>query len=381
VPTEIIFETSVLNDAVQKAARIAPLKGAAADKAAGILFEIDTAKKIALVKATDTEITFIQRIEARETKGEDVKWRLPSMVLQGLLASFPQGQDHTTRMVDRGNDGRLRIVSGKSAVALNMYNASEYPNFQTFDVHLTEANQFASKAERIAWATDQKSKGALSGVHLTGDMLVATNNALLVAVPCEVGITEPITVPLGSLETLLKGGSDVQVAPEADKFYVKLDSDTYATSTIFAMPYPNVQNAFRENFAGTMEIHRASFIDALNRLQAMIRSEREIPTLELTLETEGFSKQLTLDIIVSDLGRMRDGVDVSTPYEDEKVFKYELVPHMLVNALEHTEGTKVFLDFGHAEDRFKDDKTTIRLRDESGWFCYISPRVLGKKAP
>jgi DNA polymerase III sliding clamp (beta) subunit (PCNA family) len=372
--TEIIFETAVLSDAVQKASRIAPLKGAAADKAAGIVFDVNVEKRITLIKSTDLDVTYIQRIAARGANGESIRWRIPSLVLSGLLSTFPQGEGHTTRFVDRG-DGKIRIAAGKSTVALNLYEANEYPRFDTFDVHLTEANQFASKAERISWACDTKSKGALMGVHLTGDLLVGCNNSVIAVVPCRVGLEQAITVPLGSLETLLKGGADVLIAPEADKFYVKLDPDTYATSTIFAQPYPNILHAFRENFVGTMEIHRQSFVDSLNRLQAMIRTEREIPTLVMTLETHGFTKQLILDVEVSEMGRMRDEVDVSTPYDDDTIFKYNLVPHMLVDAIEHTEGNKVFLDFGHAEDRTKDDKTSIRIRDESGYFCYISPRV------
>ena len=60
--TTIVFENAILADAVNKAARVSPTKGAAFDKAAGIVFDVEPQKRTAFVRSTDLEVSFEQEI-------------------------------------------------------------------------------------------------------------------------------------------------------------------------------------------------------------------------------------------------------------------------------------------------------------------------------
>jgi DNA polymerase III sliding clamp (beta) subunit (PCNA family) len=216
----------------------------------------------------------------------------------------------------------------------------------------------------------------MAGVHLDTEHLIGCSNSTVAVIDCSVDLQSPITVPLGALESLLKGGSDVHIAPEADKFYVKLDAETYATSTLIEAPYPDVKQAFRTDFVGTVEVHRGSILESLNRLQAMIKAEREMPTLILELRTDGFVPQLIFDIEVPELGRMQDSIHVTTEFAEDDPFSIGFAPHMLINALEHTEGNKIYIDFGNSTTRDRDKRSSLRIRDETGFFSYVSPKVI-----
>lgn len=366
--TEITFDNAQLADALGKANRLAPVKGAAFDKAAGFLLDVNPITKTMTIRATDMDATYLQHIPAVAGKGDQVQWRLSSMLLAGMVTSLPLGNERKVKMIDRG-DGFIRLTSDKWVAKLHTLRPEDYPRIPEFDHEgMVEANEFASKVEQVAWATDKKHT-MLAGVHIDGTRLIGCNQGGVAVIPCPVAIDHPATVPLASLATLLKGASDVQLRVADKSLQIALDAETQATSRLIEGEYPNVDRVLRDDFMGSVQVNKESFLEALNRMLVLVRTER-MPAMQVTFDGTGLLKMLTFDMEVDQVGRMQDSVDVSGDWEDK--FSLKIQPQMLVNAVEHSRATTVTIAFGNA-DPDKAKKVPVQVKDDQGYNCHIMP--------
>lgn len=370
MPTKIVFDNATIADAVNKASRIAPTKGPAFDRASGILIEIDQPSKNATIKSTDLEVTFMQDIPFLEGQGDNVIWRIPSTVLADIVGQLKMGQDNVVEFIDRG-DGAIRIKSNRLIAKLAVLDASEFPrNFTKFPAEgMIPAGQLGQRVEQVAWAVDHKSQ-ILGGVHIDGKRLIGCNYYTIATIPCEVALTEPVTVPLSSVAILLKQGSDVRCRAVEKQFQIMLDEETRTTTTVIAQKFPDINPILREDFIGTISTHRQSFVEALNGIMVLIRQER-LPRLRMEINGAGLMKLLTFDMEVPDLGRMQNSIDVSTDYLD--IYEAAFAPKMVLDAVSNSRAEQIWLDFGHP-DPAKSSLSTIRIRDEHGYQCYVSTK-------
>lgn len=373
MPTTMVFDNGTLSDAVARASRIAPTKGAAADKAAGLLIYAYPTMRSAIIMSTDLDVFFQANIAANEGEGDDVIWRVPSGLLNDLMVSLPKGEQHTITFIDRG-DGKIRYKSGRVIAAFNMLEPSEYPKFEPFtDKELSAAQALAARVEQVSWACDPKSQ-ILSGVHIDGTRLIGANQYSAAVTPCAAPVTQPVTVPLNVLAPLLKSGSDVRIAADETKFYLQLDEETTAFTNIIQGNYPKFEpggGILRTNFLGSMDVHRQGFLDSLNLLTALIKNER-LPTVTLEINTNGLVKMLTFDMEVPGIGRMQNTMDITTDFEHPEPWRVSMVPGMIQKAVEHAKGDVITIHFGVEGD--PDKRHSIRVEDKSGYFCYVMPK-------
>jgi DNA polymerase III sliding clamp (beta) subunit (PCNA family) len=368
--TTISFETAQLADALGKANRLAPLKGAAFDKAAGFLLDVNPVTKVMTIRATDLDCTYLQHVPAVSGKGDPTTWRLPSTLFAGMVQSLPLGNDSTVMLTDRG-DGFIRLKSGKWMAKLNTLKPEEFPDIPEFDdTDMTPATEFATKVEQVSWATDPKS-AVLAGVHMDGTRLIGCNTYALAVVPCEVEIAGPTTVPLASLATILKNATDVKIRSVEKALQIGLDAETQATTRLIEGSYPQVDKVMREDFVGSVTVGKQAFLDALNRMLVLVRTDR-MPAIELLFDGTGIVKMLTFDMEVDQVGRMQDTIDVSGDWDGECALHVK--PQMLVDAVSHSRDDTVVIAFGH-EDQFKSKKLPIRVADSRGYVCYVMPIV------
>lgn len=367
MPTKVTFDNPTLADAVNKASRIAPTKGAAYDKASGIVFVVNTAQQMISVRATNLECSFMQDIPCMSASGDDTSWRIPSAVLGGIVGQLEMGEGKVTEFIDRG-DKSIRLKSDKLVVKLALLDASQFPQvFEYFDSDgMTPANALAHRVEQVSWSTDPKST-AMAGVRIDGKRLLGCNQYTIAAVGCEIALQNPITVPLSSLAQVLKTGSDVRCRAVDRVLQILLDDNTRATTTLINAPYPPLDKAMRTNFTGVIQVHRQSFVDKLSRMMVLIRQER-IPKVHLEINGSTLIKMITFDMEVPDLGRIQDSLDFVSDYED--VHKIAFAPRMLLDGASNAKGDILSISFGHPEKAL----AAIRLTDTHGYCCYVSPK-------
>src|ERR1044071_8618532 len=109
----IDFETATLSSAIQKAARVAPAKGVAFEKTAGIIMEIDPELDHPVtIKSTDLEVTYLEWVSYVGMLTDKQNLRLPSMTFAGILAGLPVGSTVTLSTESEG--GLVNLTCGKT---------------------------------------------------------------------------------------------------------------------------------------------------------------------------------------------------------------------------------------------------------------------------
>jgi len=368
MPTTMTFEAATLADALTKASRIAPVKGAAFDRAAGYLIETNPAASEVILKATDIDSTYLQHVPAVSGTGDGARWRIPSRIFTDLITGLPMSESSQVQVIDRG-DNWIRVSAGRTKAKLAMLDPESFPLVPEFPMdHMVTAHDMAVKVEQVAWSTDPGSQ-VLQGVHIDGKRLVGTTQHTIAAVPCEVTVDEPITVPLATLASLLKGGSNVQVQAVGRKLHIALDGETQITAPILEGAYPKIDAVMRDDFTCSTKVHKATFLDALGRMLALIKTERA-PVLEVELNGDGLVKMITFDMEVPEVGRMQDGLDVAGEFDG--IHKLYFNPRLISDAFSNSRADVVVFSWGHA-DPDRAWKLPIRVSDDRGYTAYVMP--------
>jgi DNA polymerase III sliding clamp (beta) subunit (PCNA family) len=308
------FETATIASAIQKAARVAPSKGVAFEKTAGIIIEIDPAGDHPItVKSTDLEVTYLEWVDSLSMLiGEPSSWRLPSMTLAGILAGLPVGGSVMFSSDD--TDGLVTISCGKTRAKLPQISGTPFMGWAPFDAtELEEVAGFASRVGQVSWACD-RSNVPFTGIHIDGEYLTATDRYRLARVPCKVPVTEAITVPLDVISPMLKHLGDAKLKATDKKLWLMPDEHSQVTSVIFDAKYPDVKKVMRFDYPQSCTLGVDDLKTVISRMLVLVRGER-YPIMRLTIG-KGVIKVF---MNVEGVGEMEDEVSVEgadhEPYE------------------------------------------------------------------
>lgn len=302
----ITFETATLASSIAKAVRVAPTKGAAFDKAAGIVLTIDPkADKPVTVRATDLEITYLEWVNSLKVETEKLVLRLPAQLLHGVLSNLPPTGE--VKLVDDGS--HLLITSGKKRARIIKIDPSlPYMNFQPFDASgLNLVENFARRVGQVSWACADDAV-PFTGVHIEGDHLIATDRYRVARVPCDVPLEKPITIPLGPLGPIMRNLTDARLAATDRRLLLMPDEYTQVTSVIFDAAYPSaaqMATVMRTEWPQTLRVAREGFAKALQAMLVLCKTER-YPLVKLTIGNE----RILIDMDVPDVGEMSDELEV-----------------------------------------------------------------------
>jgi DNA polymerase III sliding clamp (beta) subunit (PCNA family) len=365
--TKATFDAATLADAVAKAHRIAPTKGAAFDMAAGLCMDVYPAKCEAILKATNLDITYYQRLTITDAKGDPTVWRIPSAVLAGLLASLTLEHTKLVNLIDPG-DGAIRVKAGSLTARLSMI-GGEFPVIKTFDTAvLSEANEFAQKVAQVAWAAHKDLSTILGGVHIDGDHILACDRQVAAISACKVPVPKPVTAPLWALSAMLRNASDVRLGATDRALHIALDAESQATTRLYEGTYPDVIALRRTNFTGRASVPVKPAVEALQRMLVVARTER-MPSVKLTFNI-GLVKSLVFDLEV-EKGRIQDTIDISGDYDDP--FEIMFTPNLLIPAIENSRDESVEFQFGHP-DPTKASLSPVRISDTKEYEVLLTPR-------
>lgn len=324
-----VFEVATLADAVAKAYRIAPNKGAAFDRAAGIVLEVNPgAAEPVIIKATDLDVTFRQSVSVLEVGDEPVIWRVSANLFNGIMGTLPIGVGSQVRLADNG-DGNLYFMCGKTKAKLRLI-VTEYPLVAKFDpAPLAPVPGFARRLAQVAWATDARQSGILAGVHMDGEYLYGCNRQVLAMVPCKVPVASPVTAPLSDISALIKNTAEVNLRADDNHMQIMPDPYTQATCVLFAGDYPKVRSLIKDDQTGTLNVKAADLTAALDRMLVLVKSERHPAT---TIKIGDGT--LNLEMEVPDVGKIADEIEVQGGEASPKeAFVISFSPDSLKSAL------------------------------------------------
>lgn len=356
------IHAATLHDALQRASRVAPTKGAGYDKAQGIhlTFSVDHCE----VRATDTEVTFWQSIPATLTEpyADAIEMRLPSQMFVAFVASLPMAGEQVVRFrVDDAAPKQmiLKFANTKLQAKMNQIVGS-YPAFGPRDTEgMIPAQELASRLEQVAWATGDA--GVLQGVLIDGEQIVAMDSRRAARVPCIVPVDAPVVGMLAALVPLIKLGTDIRIMVENNKVYLALDDTCQVSSTTIAQPFPNAIATLRKlNLDNGFTMGRQRLLDALQRLLIGVRNDR-VPRASLTV-TKG---ALDMRLIATGAGEFEDSAAVTNTQEEVEDRKFVFNPNTLIEALSAIGGGNITIRYGSVKQPF-------HLVGSDGYECWVA---------
>lgn len=352
------FEVATLSDAVTRASAFTPSKGSLLDRCGGIVISVDPDTHTADIRATDLESSYRQRIRLLEVEAESpFAWRISDKILEPVLRAVPASPGASVTITD-GPTGRISLEApGFRDTSLLLYrDPDSFPVVDAFDPSsLSDVDGFGALVDRVSWAASRKND-VMSGVHLTGRHVYATNGTAAARVPLDMKLDDPITVPFSSASGLLKAYPTLRMGATQTALQVQVDSDTQIGLNLLADKYPNIEQFLDSpKFDTHIRVPRLPLLELLNRLSAPF-SDRLLRA-ELTVE-EG---QIVLAVEESEVGRLGGAVELAAAVE--KPISMHVTIQDLRLIMQHSSGTDVTFSYiaPLAPIRFADDTEFVAV--------------------
>lgn len=289
-------KANLLHEALQRAIKIAPTKGAGFDKAGGLLFELHDNEL--WIKATDLERTFFQKVSV-EAQMPSLTWRIHTHIAK-FVASLPMGADQDVRFhIDTGTN-RIEVQYMKSPTKIKLPQITgEYPLVEWHDYDaMDNAFELGTKLSSVAWATEDSASGTLAGVMMNGEWLEAMCSKQMARIKCAVTTDAPVIAILKNLTPLISQGSRVRIKADEGRIVVALDETAQVTSSTVLGQWPDLADRIEKiDLPNSFKINRQRLLDALSRVVAFTNGDR-FPRINF---------YITADRVVLTLTEAKDG--------------------------------------------------------------------------
>lgn len=370
--TRAVFETATFAAAIKDAEKVAPRKGQAFDKAAGILIELDPTQGTVVVRSTNTDLYHMAWIDTVELEGDPVTWRVPSQLFSGVMGSLPIGSGKQVEFIDKveGHARSLAMTSGRTKCKFMLIDHEYFPQWGAFDPDgLFPARDLGGRIAQVEWAA-AKTEVPLAGVHLDGEYAICTDRYRLARVPLSIpDLPEPITVPAGIIGGILKQTGEVQIGVEGDTLLIMPDEHTQIRSIIYGNKYPNAKRIMKTDYPKFVKTKKNDLLEVINRSLNFQGSNRT-PTLRVFFGNEEIACMMS----DAEIGLIGDVVE--TPgYCDHDRVEIKFTPQNLVSALNASPNDEVNIGYDP-------DKPTgiLYINGGSGYDAWVMPRMdIGEK--
>ncbi len=334
-----IMNAALLHESLTRAAKIAPTKGEAHDKAGGI--RIEFAALEAHVQATNLDMTFYQKVPADVKQATTIRFGL---VIQQFVAGLPMDRDQEIRFLRKGKQVVVQYGKTRTKATVSQI-LGEYPHIPWHDPDdgMLEAHELASKLQAVAWAIDEQSAPPICGVRIDGEWLEGLTSKQAARIKAEIPVDVPVNAMLKELLPLVRIATDLKMKAEAGKIILALDETAQVTSTTVLGPWPNLSSHMAKmEFTDSMTIPKKRLAEGLERMLGFVRNDR-LPRVFFVVTEDS----IDLSLIGSINGQIQDScrlVDRQGP-EIEKPVEFIFNPIWLKEAVESFPGSTIKIKF------------------------------------
>ena len=365
--TVVSFEAGTIADAVKKAARVAPTKvGSAFDKAAGIIFDIspDTDAPC-VIRATNTDIFYVETVDVIKAEGDVVRWRLPSQVMANIVGGMPGTAGKVITFTQKDSNV-LEIASGRMRLKLVLNLNPYYPEWGITDAdNLIVAPNFGGNITRVEWAASKNGPSPLDGVHISGTHIIATDRYRIARVPCEIDLPSgPITIPAWSIGQLLKPMGDVSIGVDGALFVAQPDSFTQIKTTTMGQQYLPIDKVTSLGFEEEIDINRSELLACIQNASQMAGADRA-PVMTLIIGKSEVAVMMQND----EVGLFGDVIELNNQADHGRI-RICFTPRMLMDALNNAPNDKIKFKYNPSNTNLP-----VGLDGDSGYEAWIAPRA------
>lgn len=365
--TKLKFEVATLGAAIKKASRIAPTKaGKALDSSAGIVLEISPqyGNQVTL-KATNLEVFYLEVVPALEVEtAEPVVWRLSSSLLAQVIASLPQGSGQTMVMQQVGT--QVHIKHNRAVCKLNTINTDGYPRWGVVpSENLHTVEKFGALITAVEWAASKGGPPPITGVHLNGLAVAATNRYRMAMMPCVVGLPAPVTIPAGILGAVIRPESDVQIGMVGNTVLLMPDESTQIKTVTYEADFPNIMHFATYTPPAMIEVNKGHIIDILQRATIMTQNDRDTPHVTIIIGAGEFAA-MGMD---AEQGLLGDVIMLNGNQAQHKRVQFKFTPENIIDGLNNAPNDKLVIYYN------PDDPTKPwKIDGGSGYIAIGVPR-------
>lgn len=363
--TTATFETATLADAVRKAARFAPTKGAELDKAGGIMIELEEPMEtsVATIRSTNLSVFYRQTIRpVRMTLDGTARWRVSSVLLENIVSKLPMTLGATVTIADDGDS--LKIKAGKIRSQIRLYDPdAHFPDWSPFDPYGMETVEgFAQRVAQVRWACEQKAGTVLAGVHIDGEHLWATDRTTAVRVPLLCPLDRPVTVPLSDLLDLVRDHPEVALRASEDALELMPDQDTQVRVMLLAGEFPRggLRDFLNFPVGEPVMLDKQMVLPAIDRLMVLDAGDR-YPVVKVEL----CDAQMRFRREVPDVGWIDETIELP---QEVQPYSMWINPTALREALQAIAGADV--EFAHGDGPLD----AYSIKDGRGFTAMTMPR-------
>lgn len=359
---KVTFENATIADSVSKAARVAPTKGEAFDKASGLLMTLDPDSKTVTLRSTNLHLFYLEVVDAVEVEGAG-DWRFSSIILPAVLSKLPIGSGKMVTFEQKGNE--VFMVSGRVKAKFRTMAPEYYPSWEPYDPDLLEmVPDLGARLQQVEWAAEEHHEVTYAGIHLTGEYAVATDRFRMARVPCEASpITRPITIPAGILKPVIGNLRDVAIGIDQNMFLLMPDTSTQIRTRIYDREYPNISKVLDREWTNKVSFRKQPMIEMIERAQVFVQNDRS-PSMTVIVG-KGEVAVMCADIETGLLGDVMELPDQC----DHTRFKITVTPRNLTDALSASPSDEVEFYYNT-----EDANGLLKIDGGSGYTAAIMPR-------
>lgn len=363
--TKVIFENATIADSIGKAARVAPTKGEAFDKASGILMVLDPEDNTVTIKSTNLQIFYLEVVDAVEVEADKLtEWRFHASTIAQVMAKLPIGSGKQVSFADQG--GEVHIKSGRMTAKFRKMDPQYYPKWEPFDPDALEVvPDLGARIQQVEWAAMDGDEAIYAGIHIDGESIVATDRIRMACVPCEAEpIYKPITIPAGILKPVLTNLRDVAIGIDEGMFLLMPDVSTQIRTRIFEKDYPPVKKGLMaRTWPTSVKFSKQALLDIIERAEIFAQRDRS-PKMTFIIG----KGEIAVMCSDADMGLLGDAMEIDGQADHSRK-KIIFTPRNLKDALNAAPSGEVefFYDPG-------DSTKPIKVDGGSGYVALVMPR-------
>lgn len=360
--TKVIFENATVADSISKAAKVAPTRGEAFDKASGILIDLDAEEGTATLRTTDLQLFYLEVVDAVEVT-QTATWRLNATILAEVVGKLPIGSGKTVSFEEV--DGEIIMKSGRTTARFRKMDPTYYPTWDAYDPEKLEiVPDLGARIKQVSWAAMEDHETVFAGIHMDGQYVMATDRIRMAVAPCEAEpIYKPVTIPAGILKPVISNMRDVAVGIHDGLFLLMPDVSTQLSCRTYDREYPKITNAiFGREWPLKVSLRKTSLLEIIDR--AVIFSRRDRSPRITFMIGKGEIAVMCSD---ADLGLLGDVIEVEGA--DHGRHKIDFTPKNLTEALNAAPSDQIELHYDNTKKEFP-----IKIDGGSGYIAVVMPR-------
>lgn len=358
--SKITFETSTLAACVKKADQVAPNRGSAFDKAAGIVIESDG--EVTCVRATDTSVFYTEWISPTSFEGSVIQWRLPSKLMAQIIGSLPIGSGKEVTLTEE--DSKILITSGRMKAKIPMMDVSYFPTWQSFAPEGLEATaDVGGKINMVEWAAAKDGQAPMGGIYFDGEYVLACDKFRLARTPLAIPHLEaPVLVPANLLGGLIQTTGEVLFGSSGDNLLIMPDDHTQISTVLFGESYPTMDALINGEYPNSVTVKKSYLLEVANRVRGVNTADRQASMSVIIGKGE-------VTIYMSDAeAALMDTVEI-TGQCDHPRHTILFTPENLIQAVEHAPSEEVILSYDTSNPM-----KIFRVDGGSGYMAWVAVR-------